>query len=46
MDFVRYADRSAGLVNADLEDATHLIEFLDVRLQPHLFGRSRLIVPR
>jgi len=31
MDFVRYAERSAGLVNADLSDAEHLIRFLDER---------------
>jgi predicted RNA-binding Zn ribbon-like protein len=31
MDFVRYAERSAGLVNADLGDAEHLIHFLDER---------------
>jgi predicted RNA-binding Zn ribbon-like protein len=31
MDFVRYAERSAGLVNADLSDAEHLIAFLDER---------------
>jgi predicted RNA-binding Zn ribbon-like protein len=31
MDFVRYADRSAGLVNADLGDVAHLIHFLDER---------------
>jgi predicted RNA-binding Zn ribbon-like protein len=31
MDFVRYADRSAGLVNADLADTDHLIHFLDER---------------
>src|SRR4051794_18072604 len=31
MDFVRYAERSAGLVNADLGDADHLIHFLDER---------------
>ena len=31
MDFVRYAERSAGLVNADLTDADHLIHFLDER---------------
>jgi predicted RNA-binding Zn ribbon-like protein len=31
MDFVRYAERSAGLVNADLGDATHLVGFLDGR---------------
>jgi predicted RNA-binding Zn ribbon-like protein len=31
MDFVRYAERSAGLVNADLDDAEHLIRFLDER---------------
>jgi predicted RNA-binding Zn ribbon-like protein len=31
MDFVRYADRSASLVNADLEDVAHLLHFLDER---------------
>ena len=31
MDFVRYAERSAGLVNADLGDSAHLIGFLDER---------------
>jgi len=31
MDFVRYAERSAGLVNADLADAAHLVHFLDER---------------
>jgi predicted RNA-binding Zn ribbon-like protein len=31
MDFVRYAERSAGLVNADLGDASQLIHFLDER---------------
>src|SRR3954453_20815682 len=31
MDFVRYAERSAGLVNADLSAAEHLIRFLDER---------------
>ena len=31
MDFVRYAERSAGLVNADLADAEHLVHFLDGR---------------
>ena len=31
MDFVRYAERSAGLVNADLPDAEHLVHFLDGR---------------
>ncbi|MGZ4437321.1 MAG: CGNR zinc finger domain-containing protein [Nocardioidaceae bacterium] len=31
MDFVRYAERSAGLVNADLEDTDALIAFLDQR---------------
>jgi len=35
MDFVRYADRSAGLVNADLEDASALISFLDERSWLH-----------
>lgn len=31
MDFVRYAERSAALVNADLGDATQLVHFLDGR---------------
>ena len=31
MDFVRYAERSAGLVNADLVDVEHLLHFLDER---------------
>ena len=31
MDFVRYADRSAGLVNADLGATDHLLHFLDER---------------
>ena len=31
MDFVRYAERSAGLVNADLADTEHLLHFLDER---------------
>ena len=31
MDFVRYADRSASLVNADLVDVDHLLHFLDER---------------
>jgi predicted RNA-binding Zn ribbon-like protein len=35
MDFVRYAERSAGLVNADLADAEHLIGFLDERQWLH-----------
>jgi predicted RNA-binding Zn ribbon-like protein len=35
MDFVRYAERSAGLVNADLGDAAHLIHFLDERRWLH-----------
>ena len=35
MDFVRYAERSAGLVNADLADAEHLIAFLDERQWLH-----------
>ena len=35
MDFVRYAERSAGLVNADLADAEHLIHFLDERAWLH-----------
>jgi len=35
MDFVRYAERSAGLVNADLGDADHLLHFLDERQWLH-----------
>jgi len=35
MDFVRYADRSAGLVNADLGDASSLISFLEDRSWLH-----------
>jgi predicted RNA-binding Zn ribbon-like protein len=35
MDFVRYAERSARLVNADLDDAAHLIHFLDERSWLH-----------
>lgn len=35
MDFVRYAERSAGLVNADLGDTAHLIHFLDERRWLH-----------
>jgi predicted RNA-binding Zn ribbon-like protein len=35
MDFVRYAERSAGLVNADLDDAGSLIAFLDERSWLH-----------
>ena len=35
MDFVRYAERSAGLVNADLEDADAVIRFLDQRAWLH-----------
>ena len=35
MDFVRYADRSAGLVNADLGDVARLIHFLDERQWLH-----------
>ena len=35
MDFVRYAERAAGLVNADLGDAEHLIAFLDERAWLH-----------
>jgi len=35
MDFVRYAERSAGLVNADLADAERLIAFLDDRAWLH-----------
>jgi predicted RNA-binding Zn ribbon-like protein len=31
MDFVRYAERSAALVNADLGGADHLVHFLDGR---------------
>jgi predicted RNA-binding Zn ribbon-like protein len=35
MDFVRYAERSAGLVNADLGDTDRLIHFLDERQWLH-----------
>ena len=35
MDFVRYAERSAGLVNAHLEDAGSLVHFLDERAWLH-----------
>jgi predicted RNA-binding Zn ribbon-like protein len=31
MDFVRYAERSAGLVNADLADVEHLVHLLEGR---------------
>jgi predicted RNA-binding Zn ribbon-like protein len=35
MDFVRYAERSAGLVNADLSDVDALVAFLDQRSWLH-----------
>ena len=35
MDFVRYAERSADLVNADLPDAEALIGLLNVRTWLH-----------
>ena len=35
MDFVRYAERSAGLVNTDLADADAVIAFLDQRAWLH-----------
>ena len=35
MDFVRYAERSAGLVNADLGDTEQLLRFLDERQWLH-----------
>ncbi len=35
MDFVRYAERSAGLVNVDLADADAVIAFLDQRAWLH-----------
>jgi len=35
MDFVRYAERSASLVNADLADAERLVHFLDERAWLH-----------
>ena len=35
MDFVRYAERSAGLVNADLHDAAAVIRYLDQRVWLH-----------
>src|SRR5689334_2165573 len=42
MDFVRYAERSAGLVNADLGDTEHLVHFLHQRewLQPQVTDRD------
>ena len=42
MDFVRYAERSARLVNADLEDTGALVSFLDDRawLQPQVVERD------
>jgi predicted RNA-binding Zn ribbon-like protein len=35
MDFVRYAERAADLVNAELSDATSLVAFLDRRAWLH-----------
>ena len=35
MDFVRYAERAAGLVNADLDDVEQLIRFLEERQWLH-----------
>jgi predicted RNA-binding Zn ribbon-like protein len=35
VDFVRYAERSAGLVNTDLDDASRLLAFLDERRWLH-----------
>lgn len=35
MDFVRYAERSADLVNADLVDSAHLVHLLDGRAWLH-----------
>ena len=35
MDFVRYAERSAGLVNADLDDAAAVVAFLSDRAWLH-----------
>jgi predicted RNA-binding Zn ribbon-like protein len=35
MDFVRYAERSAGLVNTPLEDADAVVGFLDQRVWLH-----------
>jgi predicted RNA-binding Zn ribbon-like protein len=48
MDFVRYAERSAGLVNADLEDAAHLIHFLDGRewLHPAVVDKDAVALRR
>ena len=42
MDFVRYAERSAGLVNADLGDTDQLVHFLGERewLQPQVDERD------
>ena len=44
MDFVRYADRSAGLVNADLGEADHLIHFLHEREWLHAAVVDRDVV--
>lgn len=48
MDFVRYAERSAGLVNADLGDIGHLLHFLDERqwLQEQVVERDATALRR
>ncbi len=48
MDFVRYAERSAGLVNADLADVEAVIAFLDQRdwLHAQVTDRDALALRR
>jgi predicted RNA-binding Zn ribbon-like protein len=48
MDFVRYAHRSAGLVNADLGDSANLIAFLDERewLHESVVARDAAVLRR
>jgi predicted RNA-binding Zn ribbon-like protein len=48
MDFVRYADRSAGLVNAELADSDQLIHFLDERewLHSAIVDRDAVVLRR
>ena len=48
MDFVRYAERSAGLVNADVQDTEDLVVYLDQRqwLQDQVVDRDVSAVRR
>jgi predicted RNA-binding Zn ribbon-like protein len=48
VDFVRYAERSAGLVNADLTDAERLVDLLEDRpwLQPSVTDRDAAALRR